>query len=153
MYDDYEIYEQSAQSSMTGETVIGMYSLIMALAYFGLMAFLMYKIAHRTGQSDTAWWAFIPILNTLLLINMAGKPINWVFLLLIPFVNVFAFFALWINVARNCGQSGVWGFFCMFPLVNILPLFVLAVSTRPYTYPDFSDETPPPRPREPHQVG
>ena len=153
MYDDYAAYDPSANPGMTGDMVIGTYGWIITLAYFGLFMFLQYKIAHRTGHADTAWWAFVPILNTLLLIGMAGKPIKWFWLLMIPFVNFFAFFALWISVARNCGQSGVWGFFCMFPLINILPMFVLAMSTRPYSYPNFSDETSPPRPRKPEQVG
>lgn len=132
------------------------YSWLLMIVYIVYFMFMQYKIAHRTGQSDTAWWAFVPILNTLLLIQMAGKSWKWFWLLLIPIVNAITFFILRINVARNCGQSGFWGFLVMFPLVNVIPLFVLAMSSRPYVYPEFMDETPPgpsTPPRRPEQVG
>ncbi len=151
MYDDYQMYDPGPAT--TGETMMTIYTMVPFLAYGFYVAFMQYKIAHRTGQADTAWWAFIPILNTLLLISMAGKSLKWIWLLLIPFVNVFAFFSLWMNTARNCGQSAVWGFLVMIPFINVIALFVLAMSSRPYVYPDFEDETGPTKPRKPQQVG
>ena len=156
MYDDYNMYDPSSNVGMTGETVMGIYGWIITIAYFAYFMFMQYKIVHRTGQADTAWWAFVPILNTLLLISMAGKPLKWFWLLVIPLVNVITFFVLWINVAKNCDQSGFWGFLVMFPIINLIPLFVLAMSTRPFIYPDFMDKTgpgPQDKPRKPQQVG
>jgi magnesium-transporting ATPase (P-type) len=154
MYENYTAYDPNP--GVTGDTVMGAYAWVVAIAYLLYFMFMQYKMAHRTGQADIAWWAFIPILNTLLLIQMAGKALRFFWLLLIPFVNVIGFFILWINAARNCGQSGFWGFLVMFPLLNIIPLFVLAMSSPPYVYPDFMDETGPgphQRPRSPQQVG
>ncbi len=143
MYEDYAVYDPASAAGTTGDTIIGAYGWLVTIAYFLYVMVMQYKIAHRTGQADTAWWAFIPILNSILLIYMAGKPLKWFWLLLIPFVNLIAFFALWINVARNCGQSGFWGFSAMIPLVNLIALFVLAMSSRPYSYPECMDETGP----------
>lgn len=126
MYENSGVHTEQV---VTGDTVMGVYSWVMLLVIFAYCAFMQYKIAHKTGQSDTAWWAFIPI------------------------ANIFFFFKLWIDTARNCGQSGVWGFLVMVPAINLLALLVLAMSTRPYEYPEdtFPPETD--RPKKPQQVG
>ncbi|MEE8576887.1 MAG: DUF5684 domain-containing protein [candidate division Zixibacteria bacterium] len=147
MYE--ELYVDPASSAESG--MLTAFGVLLFAAMFVYFAFMQYKMAHRTGQADTAWWAFIPILNTLLLIQMAAKPIWWILLLLVPVVNVVAFFMLWTSVSRNCGQSGVWGFLMLLPLINFVAAFVLAFSTRPYEYPE--ETAPPadsnqPRPRQ-----
>jgi len=146
MYDDYTY--QMAESSSHSSQVLGIYAWIVAIAIWFYIAFMQYKIAHRTGPSDLAWWAFIPILNTFLLMRMAGKPWHWFFILLIPFVNIVAFFMLWIATAKNAGVSGVWGFLALVPMINLLALFIMAYSSRGYEYPDF-DDSPPPPPQRP----
>jgi len=152
MYENYGAYA-AEPSGVSGSTVLGAYGWILTLMILGYCAFMQYKIAHKTGQSDIAWWAFIPIANTFLLIQMAEKPWHWFWFLLIPFANIFFFFKLWIDTARNCGQSGVWGFLVMIPVFNLLALFVLAMSTRPFEYPEDSFPPPSDRPKKPQQVG
>ena len=136
----------------TSNAIISAYSYIVAIAIFVYVSFMQYRIAHKTGQADTAWWAFVPILNTFLLIRMSGKPTMWFLLLLVPLVNVVTFFVLWINVAKNCYQSPVWGFLVMIPLLNMVALFVLAYSSRPFTYPETPTELPS-KPRTPQRIG
>lgn len=155
MYDDYPVQQaaEGFQMNQTGETVIGLYLWIMFFIFFGVMALLQYRVAHKTGNSDTAWWAFIPILNTILLIQMARKPMWWVVLLMIPVVNMVVFFILWIQTAKNAGSSAFWGFLCMFPLINLVALFMIAHGSHAYTYPDFMDDPGPPRPKQPSRVG
>lgn len=139
MYEDYAV--QSAPTA--GSNVLLIFGIFVALLLGFYFAFMQYRIAHRTGPSADAWWAFIPVMNTLLLIRMANKPMHWFLLLLIPFVNVVCFFILWVNVARNAGVSGVWGFLALIPVINLLAVFMMAYSTQPYVYKDY-DETPPP---------
>ena len=79
----YESYGYASGGGAT-DTFLAAYSwliLIAAWAYFG---FMMYKVAHKTGNYPIAWWAFVPILNTILLIKMAAKPLWWFWLLLVP---------------------------------------------------------------------
>ncbi len=143
MYDDYAI---QSGDGFSGSDMTSGFTYLIVIAVWVYFAYMHYRMAHKTGQADTAWWAFVPFLNTVLLIRMAEKPIWWFLLLLIPFVNIIAFFALWMQAARNCGQSAVWGFLVMIPLLNVLAVFVLAYGTRPIMYP----ETPPPPRRKPH---
>ena len=130
-------------------SVYGWFAIPAVYLYF---SFMMFKIAQKTGHNPIAWWAFVPILNTFLLIKMAHKPLWWFVLLLVPFVNVIAFFVLWISVAKIVGQSPFWGFLAMIPVLNLVALFILAYNSRPYQYPDLSQESGP-KPKTPQHVG
>lgn len=150
MYDSY------SGSTTAGDAVLDVFGIVFAIALYLFYSYMQYRIAsNKTGHADIAWWAFIPLANTFLLIKMAGKPGSWFFLLLIPLVNVVAFFILWINVAKVCDQSPVWGFLVMVPPISLLAIFVLAYGSRPYTYPasPATPTTPPSRPRTPQRLG
>ena len=156
MYDAYP-YESAATDAATPLPI--MMWLIAIVLLLGLYhAFMQYKIAQLTGPASKAWWAFIPIMNTLLLIKMAYKPMHWFVYLLIPGVNIVMFFILWYQAAENSGKSGVWGILAMLPPLSMIALFVLAFGNRPYVYPDMwtpdaPSQQPPTQPRTPQSVG
>lgn len=99
--------------------------LAMIGAYF-LFAYLHYRFAQKSDQYENAWWAFVPVMNTFLVIKMADKPTWWFLLLLVPVVNLVTFFVLWTRAATRAGFSGVWGFMALLPVLNLLGLGVLA---------------------------
>lgn len=104
------------------------------LFFIGLYLFfgwLFYRIARNAGQRENAWWAFVPILNVLLIIKSAQKPLWWFLLMLVPIVNLIVFAVLMWQVAERCGKGGLWGLLCLVPLVNIVAMFVLAFATPP----------------------
>jgi hypothetical protein len=143
MYEDYAY----GTTSGGGDMVFGAFAWFVVIALYLYFSFMQYRIAsNKTGNADVAWWAFIPILNTILLIKMAEKPMWWFFLLLVPFVNIFAWFALWMSVAKNCGQSQVWGFLVLIPLINFVAIFILAYGGKT-TY-----ETPPEEKKHPVSI-
>ena len=127
--------------------LIGWLIILGVWCYFG---YCMYKMAQKCGQGDSAWWGFVPILNTFLLIKMAEKPMWWFLLCLVPVVNLVAFFALWIGAAKNCGSSAVWGVLALLPVINFVAWGVLAFSSPSYKRP-----TPPPQsaPKSPERIG
>lgn len=55
------------------------------------------------------WGAIIPIYNVILLLEIAGRPIWWILLLLIPVVNVVVAIIVSIDVARNFGKGVGFG--------------------------------------------
>lgn len=107
--------------------------LIMAAGYV-LCAWLQSRIARKTGPEENAWWAYVPIMNTFLLIKMADKPMWWFLLLLVPLVNIVTFVMLWISVAQRAGQAGFWGFLAMVPGANLAALIVMAFGNRRYDH-------------------
>lgn len=117
----------------TGAPSIGMgnfYSIIMAnfavsLVMYVIIAFFLMKIAKKAGRTD-GWMAWIPILNIVLMIQIAGKAWWWIFLFLIPLVNIVLAFYIWIEIAKKMGKPGWYGVLMIVPLVNIWLLWELS---------------------------
>lgn len=63
----------------------------------------MWKIFEKAGKPG--WAAIIPIYNTIVLLEIVGKPIWWIFLFLIPCVNII--FVVWTYnlLSKSFGQS------------------------------------------------
>ena len=62
-----------------------------------------WKVYEKAGKPG--WASLIPIYNTIVMLEIIGKPIWWFFLLLVPCVNIV--FAIWmINLlSKSFGQS------------------------------------------------
>lgn len=66
-----------------------------------------WKIFVKAGQPSRA--ILIPVYNIILLLNMAGKPWWWIFLLMIPLVNFVVFLIINIEIAKRFGKSAGFG--------------------------------------------
>ena len=70
------------------------------------------------------WAAIIPIYNGIVMIEIAGKPIWWIILLLIPCVNIVIILLILIDFAKAYGQGvgfaiGLWLLpFVFFPMLG-----------------------------------
>lgn len=54
---------------------------------------------------EYGWAALIPIYNLIVFLRIAGKPWWWVFLFLIPLVNIVIGIIVHIDVAKNFGKG------------------------------------------------
>jgi len=54
-----------------------------------------------TKAGKPGWGAIIPIYNAILILQIAGRPIWWIILLLIPVVNLVVGIIVSIDVAKN----------------------------------------------------
>ncbi len=99
---------------------------LIVLAVYFYFAFTQYKIAQRVGCADKAWWSYVPVLNTFLLIQMAGKEWTWFLFCLIPVANVIVFAILWMEVAKASGNSSIWGVLVLIPFLNFVAMGVMA---------------------------
>jgi hypothetical protein len=115
---------------------------IFVLAVYLYFTYAQYKIAQKVGHSDP-WWAFIPIINSYQLVQMAKKEWYWFVFLLIPFVNIICFAILWMETAKNCYHSPLWGFLMILPFINFVSIGVMAFSggNKPTQFPP-RDRTP-----------
>ena len=107
---------------------IGVVAWLAILAIYCYFAYSQYKIAQKVGCADQAWWSWIPIMNTFLLIKMAGKEWWWFLLALVPLVNIVIFAILWIETAKAAGHSPVWGVLVLIPFLNFVAVGVMAFS-------------------------
>jgi hypothetical protein len=80
---------------------------IVYLALVVLVIASMWKIFVKAGEPG--WAAIIPIYNLVVLLKIAGRPIWWIVLCLIPFVNLIVFILISIDVARKFGKGTGFG--------------------------------------------
>jgi uncharacterized membrane protein YhaH (DUF805 family) len=114
-------------------------------------SYAQFKLAQKVGCSNNAWWSFIPILNSLLLLQMARKPMWWFLLMLVPLVNIVIFAILWIDVAKAVGKSGFLGFCTLVPVVNLVTVGILAFTGSDNREGPFPPKSPS-QPRQPQSV-
>jgi Family of unknown function (DUF5684) len=83
------------------------FSGVLGLAVVIVVIAGLWKTFEKAGKPG--WGAIIPIYNIILLLEIAGRPLWWFFLMLIPFVNVVVAIIVAIDVARNFGKGAGFG--------------------------------------------
>ncbi len=74
--------------------------------YFAILIFMivvMWKIFVKAGKPG--WGCIIPIYNIILQLQIAGRPFWWIFLLLIPYVNIFFAVVIILDIAKAFGKE------------------------------------------------
>ncbi len=77
---------------------------LISIALFVVICVGMYKTFAKMGYDD-AWWALIPFLNLVFFVKVINKPIWWVILFFIPFVNLYVAWLVADRVARAYGKG------------------------------------------------
>ena len=99
--------------------------LLIILVFYAYMAICFMKIAEKTG-TENGWWAWIPILNFLLMLAIARKPMWWILLMLIPLVNIVVAIIVIVGICQARGKSGLLAIGFLIPIVNLIVLGYLA---------------------------
>ena len=102
----------------------GLYLMLGLVAYI-VFALPLYTMGTKTG-SKNAWWAFVPILQTFLLIEIAGKEWWWFLLLFVPCINIVVAIMLWMAAAEAMNKPSWLGILMLLPVANIIIPFYLA---------------------------
>ncbi len=110
---------------------IGAGFMIVWLAVAIVLIVAMWKIFTKAGKPG--WASIIPIYNVIVLVQIAGKPIWWFVLFLIPIVNVVVMILLTIAVAKAFGKGG--GFAAGMILLPIIFYPMLGFGSATYTPP------------------
>jgi Family of unknown function (DUF5684) len=84
----------------------GVFSIVL-LAIMVVVIASMWKVFTKAGEPG--WAAIVPIYNAVVLLKIAGKPVWWLLLLLIPFVNFVVIFMVYISLAKNFGKGAGFG--------------------------------------------
>jgi hypothetical protein len=99
--------------------------LILGLVSYILLAWPLYVMGTKSN-SKNPWFAFVPILNLVLLVEIAGKELWWVLLMFVPCINLFVILYIWMQVAEAMNKPGWVGLLMIVPGVNFLVPFYLA---------------------------
>jgi len=77
--------------------------LLIGLALSILVVVSQWIVFDKAGQPG--WAAIIPIFNTIIMLKVAGKPIWWIILFFVPFVNVIVAIIMVHGISTNFGRS------------------------------------------------
>jgi hypothetical protein len=66
-----------------------------------------WKVFVKAGEPG--WAAIVPIYNLIVLLKIAGRPIWWIILFLIPLVNLIVAILVSLDIAKKFGQSTGFG--------------------------------------------
>ena len=80
--------------------VVWVVSLLLSLIFVAGL----WKIFSKAGKPG--WAAIIPIYNLIVLFEITDKPIWWIVLFFIPFVNFIAVILVYITLAERFGRGG-----------------------------------------------
>ena len=79
---------------------------LIQLAIVVLLLVGLYKTFKKMGYDD-AWMALIPLLNIIFMLKVAGKPLWWIVLLIVPLVNiVIAIYVAWLVSSKVATAYG-----------------------------------------------
>ena len=67
----------------------------------------MWKSFEKAGEPG--WGCLVPIYNIYLMLKIAGRPIWWIILLIIPIVNLVIAIIVNLDIAKKFGQSTGFG--------------------------------------------
>jgi len=98
------------------------FAFLFVAAMYVLFAGAYFSLAKKAGLDDIAWFAFVPILNSILQLKMIKESGWWVLMYLVPFANL-VFAIIWqVRLLNAFGKSGAYVLFCIFlsPVYAIL---------------------------------
>jgi hypothetical protein len=83
---------------------------IILIVWLAVVVFLiasMWRVFTKAGQPG--WAAIVPIYNFIVLLKVARRPVWWILLYFVPFVNIVVLFLVSVDVAKNFGKSAGFG--------------------------------------------
>ena len=92
---------------------------VIGLGMYVYVALALSTVAKKT-KTENPWMAWIPIVNIILMLNIAKKPLWWIVLCLIPLVNIVIFIIIWMGIAEARGKPNWWGILMIVPFINLI---------------------------------
>ena len=86
---------------------MGTGTLIVWLAIIVFLVVSLWKVFEKAGEPG--WASLIPVYNLIVMLRIAGKPLWWLILMFIPFVNLVAFILVGLATAERFGKGAGFG--------------------------------------------
>jgi hypothetical protein len=88
-------------------------------AIYIYMALALQSIAKKTN-TENDWWAWVPILQQILMLNIAKKPVWWIVLFFVPVANFVVIILTFMGIAEAVNKPNWWGILMVVPEVNLI---------------------------------
>jgi|SRR5690349_156796 Family of unknown function (DUF5684) len=111
-----------------------MFVLLLLVAVYALSAYPLVRIANRTNDcGDIAWWAWVPVMNVILMCRI-GRVNGWTALLLLcgalPFgalITLGYTVYLWVQIGRRFDRTGLAVLAAALPIIGAW-IFAFAIT-------------------------
>ena len=104
----------------------GLIFMLVILAVVVFYIACIWKIFTKAGQPG--WAAIIPIYNIIVYLQVCQRPVWWIILYIIPFVNIVIAIILLFDLAKVFGRSGAFAVGLWFLGVIFLPILAFGDS-------------------------
>ena len=111
-----DISPDTQRAAAVGGGIGGIIGLVIAVIVIAGL----WKAFQKAGKPG--WASIIPIYNIVVLLQIAGKPLWWIILLFIPFVNFIMIILIFIAFAKAYGKGAGFGLGCAFLGVIFIPI-------------------------------
>lgn len=129
MDSSYTMYESS---STVDEGALGVVFILFSLVYLMLIIVTvvsMWRLFVKAGKPG--WAAIIPFYNTVVLLQIAGRPVWWLLLIIfVPFFGIWTVFVATIDFVKSYGKSVGYGIFTIFLPIIAYPMLAFSKSTQ-----------------------
>jgi hypothetical protein len=98
--NDSQLYTTTTTGADAGSAAAGN---MIGLAILVVVLASMWKVFTKAGRPG--WAAIIPIYNTIVLLQIVGRPVWWLVLLLIPFVNIIFAIIVMHDLSKSFGRG------------------------------------------------
>lgn len=120
---DAEVAAAAGAAAVMGLLVGVVAYVVTALGLMGVFA--------KAGKPG--WAAFVPVYNTIVLLEVVGRPLWWFLLMLVPGVNIVVLVIVMNDLAKSFGQGT--GFTVGLVLLSVVFFYVLWLGSSTYRGP------------------
>lgn len=86
-----------------------------------------------TKAKKPGWAIFIPFYNTIVMLEIIKRPVWWLLLFFVPFVNIIIAFIVAMDLAKAFGRSVAFGIILLF-FFSPIGILILAFGKSKYVY-------------------
>ena len=97
--------------------------MILVVVYLAIVVFMIasvWKVFTKAGKPG--WACLIPIYNIIVMLEIVGRPIWWVILMLIPFVGFVIMIIVALDLAKSFGKGAGFGIGLIFLGIIFYPI-------------------------------
>jgi hypothetical protein len=130
-WDDYEDENDAEEIAAASTLLAGLgfvgfaISSLMGIAAYVYTSLAYMKIAKKLDHPNP-WFAWIPILNIVLHLQLAGMSGWYILLMLVPLANLVVYVIAMMNICEKLGKEKLLGLLVLVPLANFILLGILA---------------------------
>ena len=110
-----------------GAILFMLVALVFALAMYVFICICAKKVCEKVGK-DPGIMIWIPVVQLLPLMEVAGMQTWMIILAFIPLANIVFMFMLWLGIAKARNKGALWGVLAALPCTAIVGVPYLAFS-------------------------